>query len=115
MLPKSGDPSLPENYRPITCLNHVYKLLSSILSQKISQHIYSKNLISWEQNGCKNKAKGCKENLIIDCIVSKQAKLKKRNLSMAWIDYRKAFDSVPHSWLIQVLNIYKIHPQLYDC
>jgi hypothetical protein len=22
-----------------------------------------------------------------------------RNLSIAWIDYQKAFDSVPHSWV----------------
>ena len=31
-----------------------------------------------------------------------------RNLSMAWIDYRKAFDSVPHDWLINALKLYKI-------
>ena len=23
---------------------------------------------------------------------------KEKNLSMAWIDYQKAFDKVPHSW-----------------
>jgi len=27
-----------------------------------------------------------------------------------YIDYCKAFDSVPHSWLIRVLEIYKINP-----
>lgn len=31
---------------------------------------------------------------------------------MGWIDYRKAFDSVPHSWLIEVLDVYKINPSL---
>lgn len=29
---------------------------------------------------------------------------------MCYIDYRKAFDSVPHSWLVRVLKIYKINP-----
>ena len=24
---------------------------------------------------------------------------RKKNLSIAWIDYQKAFDSVPHSWV----------------
>ena len=28
----------------------------------------------------------------------------KRNLSMCWIDYKKAFDMVPHSWIKEVLN-----------
>ena len=29
---------------------------------------------------------------------------------MAWIDYRKAFDSVPHDWIINALKLYKISP-----
>lgn len=39
-------------------------------------------------------------------------KLRKRNLSMAWIDYQKAFDSVPHTWLLSILEIYRIHPTI---
>jgi len=27
---------------------------------------------------------------------------------MTWIDYRKAYDSVPHSWLLEVLKMHKI-------
>ena len=26
---------------------------------------------------------------------------------MAWIDYKKAFDSVPHSWILASLNMYR--------
>ena len=33
-------------------------------------------------------------------------------MSTAWIDYKKAFDSVPHSWILKCLQIYKIHPVL---
>ena len=33
---------------------------------------------------------------------------KKANLSTAWIDYCKAFNSVPHSWILKALNIYKV-------
>ena len=29
---------------------------------------------------------------------------------MAWVDYRKAFDRVPHDWLINALKLYKISP-----
>ncbi|XP_044760810.1 uncharacterized protein LOC123318258 [Coccinella septempunctata] len=61
-----------------------------------------------EQNGCRKDAKGCKELLIIDTIITKQAKKKQSNLSMAWIDYKKAYDSIPHSWLKKVLRLYGV-------
>jgi hypothetical protein len=31
---------------------------------------------------------------------------------VAYIDYQKAYDSVPHDWLTAVLEIYKIDPSL---
>ena len=35
------------------------------------------------------------------------AKHRQKNLSVAWIDYRKAYDSIPHDWLIKSLEIHK--------
>ena len=35
-----------------------------------------------------------------------------KNLSTAWIDYKKAFDSVPHSWILKCLQMYMICPVL---
>ena len=34
------------------------------------------------------------------------SKRRKTNLSMAWIDYKKAFDMISHSWLIKCLEMY---------
>ena len=31
---------------------------------------------------------------------------------MAWVDYQKAYDSVPHSWVLQCLQLQKISPVL---
>ena len=33
----------------------------------------------------------------------------KRNLAMAWIDYKKAFDSMAHSWILASLNMCRAH------
>ena len=33
-------------------------------------------------------------------------------MSTAWINDKKAFDSVPHSWMIKCMQVYKIHPQI---
>ena len=32
---------------------------------------------------------------------------------MAWIDYSKAHDSVPHSWILECLRLYNVHPQIH--
>ena len=29
----------------------------------------------------------------------------RRNLTTVWLDYKKAFDSVPHSWIVESLKL----------
>jgi hypothetical protein len=43
-----------------------------------------------------------------------QARKNNRNIYTAFIDYKKAYDSVPHSWLIKILKIYKINLDLIN-
>lgn len=112
MIFKKGDPTKPENYRPITCLSSAYKILTSTVGHKVRIHLKNNKLLAWEQNGCRRGGRGSKELLVVDNIITKQAKKKKKNISMAWIDYQKAFDSVPHTWLLDILKIYKVNPQV---
>ena len=35
-----------------------------------------------------------------------------QKLFMAWIDYKKACDSAPHSWILSCLGLYKVHPRI---
>ena len=37
---------------------------------------------------------------------------KKRNLVTIWLDYKKAFDSVPHEWLMKSLHLAKLPEDL---
>ena len=41
------------NFRPITCLPMVWKLLTGIISEKIYYHLESKHLLPEEQKGCR--------------------------------------------------------------
>jgi hypothetical protein len=68
------------------------------------------NIITEEQKGCSNKTYGTKDQLLINKTIIENSKKNQRNLSMAWIDYKKAYNSVPHSWINKILEIYKIHP-----
>lgn len=110
--PKTEATEDPANYRPITCLQTIYKIITSAITKKIAAHLSEYNILTEEQKGCKKRSQGCKEQLVIDSVIMKQVEKEQRNIHIAYIDYKKAFDSVPHSWLIAVLDIYKVNPTL---
>ena len=97
-LPISNETNIPKNYRPITCLSNMYKILNNILPS--------------EQKGCKKGYYGYKDQLLINNMLLENSRFNHRNLSTAWIDYRKAFDSVSHTWILKVLQLYKISPTI---
>lgn len=112
--PKNNETQNPANYRPITCLPTLYKIITAVICQKINQHLSQHNILTEEQKGCREQSQGCKEQLTIDAVVMGQAVKECRNLHVTYIDYKKAYDSIPHSWLKKVLQIYKIHPMLQN-
>jgi hypothetical protein len=82
--------------------------------QKNLQAHKNKTAISRKTKVCIKNSQGCKEQLIIDLVVLEKAHKDKRSQYIAYIDYGKAFDSVPHSWLIRVLEIHKIDPMIIN-
>ena len=63
------------------------------------------NLIPKEQKGCCTGSKGYKDQLLISKAILQECKRKKKNVSVAWIDYQNAFDMVPHNWIIKSLEL----------
>ncbi|XP_050550436.1 uncharacterized protein LOC118279092 [Spodoptera frugiperda] len=112
MLPKTQYTAQPSQYRPITCLPTIYKIITSTITTKINKHIEQHHIIAEEQKGCRRGHMGCKEQLVIDSVIHKHAAAKNKNLHCTYIDYKKAFDSIPHSWLLEILQIYKINPEI---
>ena len=74
----------------------MYKMLSSIVTSRMSHYIDADKIISNEQKENANNTYGTIDQLIINKIVMDNVKLKQRNISTAWIDYKRAFDTVPH-------------------
>ena len=112
LLPKSQQTNVPSKYRPITCLSTTYKLLTGLTADAIYAHLDHGNYLEGEQKGCIREQMGTKDQLLINKAILEDCKKRQRNLSMAWIDYSKAFDSVPHSWIVKCLRLYKINEQI---
>ena len=114
LLPKTQETQLPNKYRPITCLPTIYKMLTGIITEKISHHFEVYNLISEEQAGGRKNTYGVKEQLLLNKTILENCRNRQTNLHMAWIDYKKAYDSVPHSWIIECLKLYKVNPSIIN-
>jgi hypothetical protein len=71
----------------------------------MQKNMDNENLLPKEQKGCSRGTKECKDQLLISKAILQECKSRKKSLSMAWIDYQKAFDRVTHSWIIKSLEL----------
>jgi len=65
-----------------------------------------------EQKGCCGESKDCKDQLLISRAILYECKSRKKNECMAWTNYQKAFDTVPHSWIIKSLKLIGINNKM---
>ena len=46
-----------------------------------------------------------KDQQLIDRMVLQNCKRRQTNLAMAYVDYKKAYDIIPHSWILESLQL----------
>ena len=63
-----------------------------------------------EQAGGKKEVWGCLEQLLINKTKVEEVIKNKRSVAMVWLNYQKAFDSLPHEWLLITLKLVKVSP-----
>ena len=91
LIPKPGNFS-SDNQRPITCLNTIYKWYTSCLLVPTDRCLNHYELMEGAQRGACAGCSGTVDNLLIDRIVTLDCHRRKRNLSMGWVDVKKAYD-----------------------
>lgn len=67
-----------------------------------------------EQRDAKANCSGTIDNLLIHRMVCQYSQRGHRNLSMAWIDVKKAHDSVDHRWLEQMFSLHRFYRWIGD-
>lgn len=109
LSPKSTHPSDPGDYRPITVTPLVTRNINKILAKRIG----TVAPLPTRQKGFKPK-ECCGATLaLIDSMV-RAAKTGSRNLYVAWVDFKKAFDSVGHPSLERVCQRWGFPPMLTE-
>ena len=93
LLPKKEETWIPKNYRPIACLSTTFKILTSVITDRLLGHLEKEAIMTPEHRAAKKDCYGCKDQLMINNAILENYKKRKKNLSTASIDYKKAFDT----------------------
>ena len=99
LLQKTIETQLPSKYRL------TFKQLTGIIADQIYDLLDQEECMEKVQRGNK-KCLGIKNQLLINNTILEDCLKRSRDLRMAWIDYKIAFDSVPHSWIKRCLELY---------
>lgn len=99
VLHKKGDKNDPGNYRGIALANTVAKVFTSVLARKISKWCEEENILPESQNGFRPN-RGCEDGIFaLDARITVTLSRKKGKLYAAFVDLKRAFDSIAHDVL----------------
>lgn len=104
---KKASKQKASNYRPISLTSIVCRIMESIIRDNIVKHMMENQLFCDSQHGFV-PGRSCMTQLII--VIDKWTDMLDRGevFDTVYLDFQKAFDSVPHNRLITKLNAYGI-------
>ena len=105
---KKGDQSLASNYRPISLTLICCKILEHIVFSNIMNYFDQYAILTDRQHGFRRKH-STESQLILTTHDLANSLNNKSQTDMIIMDFSKAFDTVPHNWLLNKLNRYGIH------
>ena len=87
-------------------------LLTYLITYLLIYHVNRNYIITPEQAADKKGVWGTIKQLVISKNILSEVRNMKRNLYTVWLDYKKIFNSVSHSWLIRALKLLKVSKHL---
>lgn len=108
---KKGKKAVPANYRPVSMTSIPCKILEKWVREVLVHHLQEHDLLSDHQHGFISK-RSCTTNLL--ATIDEWTKNLDENMptDCVYLDFSKAFDSVPHQRLAKKLDALGIRGQL---
>ncbi|XP_057324840.1 uncharacterized protein LOC130667344 [Microplitis mediator] len=114
MLHKKGDPLEPGNYRGIALVNCLTKVFTQILLDRIRAWATRHKLIPVEQAGFE-PGRSCADNVFsLIALHQLQSRFKNSVSYILFIDFKRAFDSIPHAKLWDKLHNLKLSSKILN-
>ncbi|CAG7833269.1 unnamed protein product, partial [Allacma fusca] len=99
MVFKKRDIYLPANYRGIALINTVTKLFTALICKRLTKWAEEKNKLPECQAGFR-KGRGCLDQIFsLMSIIQMKLRISRGKLFVMFIDFQRAFDSIPHDKL----------------
>ncbi|GBN86749.1 Retrovirus-related Pol polyprotein from type-1 retrotransposable element R2 [Araneus ventricosus] len=103
LLPKSGDPSLPNNWRPIALSATIYKMFTKCLAARLSTWCERYDILSSCQKGFTPHDGVIVHNYVLKNFLD-SARKNHSDACIAWLDVTNAFGSIPHEAIFEMLT-----------
>ena len=110
---KKGEQSDPNNYRGISLLSCIGKVFTSLISERITKYVEHFELLGAEQAGFRKGYSTMDHTFVFYSLIQLYTKFKRKNLYCCFVDYRKAFDTIPRVLLWQKLLAHNINGKLF--
>ena len=111
LLFMKGDKSKPGNYRPVSLTNVLGKVMESIIRDKVVEHRESNSFLSECQHSFIAK-RSCTTNLFAVLDKWTESFDRRTPVDVVYLDFSKAFDSVPHHCMLLELKSCEIGSSL---
>ena len=110
---KKGTKSNPGNYRPVSLTSVICKLMERIVKDAMRDHVMTHSLLNQSQHGFIPK-KLCLSNLLQFYEEVTKHVDNGSAVDIAYLDFAKAFDMVPHERLLIKLKAKGVHEKVTD-
>ncbi|GBN88314.1 putative RNA-directed DNA polymerase from transposon X-element [Araneus ventricosus] len=111
ILKPGKDPTIPENYRPISLLSTLSKITENFILDKLNKHLIGNKILCPEQFGFRNSLTTNHQLLRVVEYITKGFD-RGEYTAAVFLDIQKAFDRVWKQGLIHKLIMYKTPPNL---
>ena len=111
---KKGKKSEPSNYRPVSLTSIACKTLESFIRGNILAHMRNNSLLSNRQFGFLNGRSTVLQLLKVLDEWMEILDNSNASIDTIYLDFSKAFDTVPHNRLLAKMRGYQIHNQICD-
>ena len=108
-LPKKGNLQKCENYRTISLISHLSKVMLKIILNRLTPE--AENIIAEEQAGFR-RGRSTTEQIFNLRVLCEKYLQHQQDLYHAFIDFKKAFDRVWHAALFATMSKFNIRPNI---